>query len=317
MHDIKEKIVNHLKSSRFGASSSEISKAIHHNRITVTKYLEIMKAEGLINYEDVAQAKLWYLAKAGKPNVLVVDDEPHVTNLVSLSLIPNKYNVMKAYSGPEALEKAEKHLPQVIVLDLMMPGMNGFEVCKRLRENSLTSHIPIIILSAKGELEDKLRSLKTGADDYVTKPFDPMELEARVERIVRKAGKDLDSHPLTKLPGIEAIRERIDAAGPEELALRISVSNLEKYAASYGYKRSEHLIYMLSRVIADNAKGAFIGHTVKDMFVVVTNDEKIEKRITASLEKIKPYVKGSFEVERKACNAGRPAEAVLNELGVV
>ncbi len=115
-----------------------------------------------------------------KKSVLIVDDEPHIVNLVKLSLDQGKYNVMGAYSAREALRLVETEPPDVIIVDLMMPGINGYELCQALRENLKTMHTPIIILSAKGQMNDKLHAIDVGADDYITKPFDPTELERRI-----------------------------------------------------------------------------------------------------------------------------------------
>ncbi|MBI4454081.1 response regulator [Candidatus Woesearchaeota archaeon] len=114
-------------------------------------------------------------------NVLIVDDEPHIVNLIKLSLNKDKYSVIGAYSAREALMHINKTTPDIVVLDLMMPGVNGYELCKALRENPKTQNIPILILSAKSQMNDKLHAIDVGADDYMTKPFDPMELIKRIK----------------------------------------------------------------------------------------------------------------------------------------
>ena len=116
-----------------------------------------------------------------KKNVLIVDDEPHIVNLIKLSLNKEKYNVTGAYSAREALMYVNKAIPDILVLDLMMPGVNGYELCKALRENPKTRDVPILILSAKSQMNDKLHAIDVGADDYMTKPFDPMELVKRIK----------------------------------------------------------------------------------------------------------------------------------------
>lgn len=116
-----------------------------------------------------------------KQTVLVVDDEPHIVNLVKLSLGDKKYNVMGAYSAKEALTTMKKTTPDLVIVDLMMPGINGFDLCREIRDFSEMSNIPIIILSAKNQFYDKLHAVEVGADDYITKPFDPAELEKRIQ----------------------------------------------------------------------------------------------------------------------------------------
>ena len=112
--------------------------------------------------------------------VLVVDDEPHIVNLIRISLDDKKFKVFGAYSAAEALELIKKEIPDVFVVDLMMPKIDGYQLCNILRQNKDTKNIPIIILSAKGQMKDKLNAIDVGADDYITKPFDPLELERRI-----------------------------------------------------------------------------------------------------------------------------------------
>ncbi len=117
-----------------------------------------------------------------KQNVLIVDDEPHIVNLVKLSLEGEGYDVHGAYSAREALSALNGFTPDVILLDIMMPGVNGYDLCKELKERDDMNGIPIIILSAKTQIQDKLQAVEVGADDYITKPFDPVELKRRIEQ---------------------------------------------------------------------------------------------------------------------------------------
>ena len=127
------------------------------------------------------------LKQTEKNDILVVDDEPHIVNLVKLSLDKDKYNVRGAYSAREALEILDKHHSDVIIVDLMMPGINGYELCQALRSKNKTKNVPIIILSAKTQMNDKLHAIDVGADDYITKPFDPLELERRIRLNLKSA----------------------------------------------------------------------------------------------------------------------------------
>ncbi len=113
--------------------------------------------------------------------ILAVDDNPINVKLLSRTLTNNSYNVITAASGPEALKQAREKQPDLILLDVLMPGMDGYEVCKILKEDESSRHIPIIFLSAKNETVDKARGLALGAVDYLTKPFDPVEIVARIQ----------------------------------------------------------------------------------------------------------------------------------------
>jgi two-component system, OmpR family, alkaline phosphatase synthesis response regulator PhoP len=295
--EIKNKILEFLKTTKYGASSSEISKSIGHNRVTVTKYLEIMRAHKLISYDEVAQAKLWHIcAKSDKPVVLVVDDEPYVVNLVALSLIPGKYEVIKSYSGLDALERVKKDAPDLIILDLMMPGLDGYEVCKKLKENALTQHIPIIILSAKGEMGDKLKGIKMGADDYMTKPFDPMELEARASLVLRRTNHHQDVHPLTKLSGRNAIKDNLQRRmlkGEEFVVYSFSAENLAECNRQFGCKKGNDVLVLISRMLSDMimaSEETFLGHTQKDHFIVISQRKDIDEKACAAFERMVPYI---------------------------
>ncbi|MFT4313206.1 MAG: response regulator transcription factor [Candidatus Woesearchaeota archaeon] len=112
--------------------------------------------------------------------ILVVDDEPHIVNLIKLSL-QDSFQIYEAFSGSEALAIAQKVQPDLVILDLMMPNMNGFEVCSKLRTMVETKDTPVLILSAKSQIVDKFKSINSGADDYMVKPFDPQELVKRIE----------------------------------------------------------------------------------------------------------------------------------------
>ncbi len=118
-----------------------------------------------------------------KNKVLVVDDEPRVVQLVSMNLKLEGFDVISAADGYEALEKVTKGMPDIVILDIMMPDMDGYETLKRIRD---LSPVPVIFLSVKGEEEDRVRGLDLGADDYITKPFSPRELVSRVRAVLRR-----------------------------------------------------------------------------------------------------------------------------------
>ncbi len=132
-----------------------------------------------------------------RENILVVDDEEDVLELVRYNFEKEGYKVQTAVSGEEAMEKAQSKPPNLIILDLMLPGIDGLDVCKKLKANQKTGHIPVIMLTAKGEESDIVSGLEIGADDYVTKPFSPKILLARVRRLLhRTIERQLENSPL-------------------------------------------------------------------------------------------------------------------------
>jgi len=122
-------------------------------------------------------------------NVLIVDDEPDLVELVSYNLKKEGFQVATAPDGGVALEKARKKNFDLIILDLMLPGIQGIELCRILRNDPKTERVPIIMLTAKGDEADRIRGLETGADDYMAKPFSPRELVARVKAVLRRSGE--------------------------------------------------------------------------------------------------------------------------------
>lgn len=122
-----------------------------------------------------------------RTKILVVDDEPDTLIPLTRALEADNYIVIGAADGAEALEKVTAETPDLILLDLMLPKVNGYEVCMKLKEDSLTRHIPIIMLSAKGEIKDKVLGIEIGAEDYVTKPFDLLELKTRIRALLRRS----------------------------------------------------------------------------------------------------------------------------------
>lgn len=118
--------------------------------------------------------------------ILVVDDEEHILELLRFNLSNSGYKVFSATNGIDAIKIAKSEVPNLILLDLMLPGMDGYDVCKEIRKDSSVSHIPIIMITAKGEELDKILGLELGADDYITKPFSVRELLARVKAVLRR-----------------------------------------------------------------------------------------------------------------------------------
>jgi len=123
------------------------------------------------------------MVSAEKKLVLIVDDEPRMIKFIRLNLELEGYRVSEASNGLEALDKVRKELPDLVLLDVMMPEMDGFEALERIRE---ISNVPVIMLTVKAEEEDKVRGLELGADDYVTKPFSPRELSSRIKAVLRR-----------------------------------------------------------------------------------------------------------------------------------
>ncbi|HEX9888944.1 MAG TPA: response regulator [Nitriliruptorales bacterium] len=217
--------------------------------------------------------------------ILIVDDDPDIRTFLEVTLELAGFEVQAGINGADAIEKALSVQPALIVMDVMMPVMDGMESCRRLRADARTSHIPIIMLTARAQGTDKVEGLAAGADDYVTKPFDPDELVARVEATLRRAGQMKAVSPLTGLPGnarIEGDIARRAGTGERFALLYADLNNFKAYNDHYGFLRGDDVIKTLANVLADvgNEHGddqTFIGHVGGDDFVVICGAEQLEQ----------------------------------------
>jgi diguanylate cyclase (GGDEF)-like protein len=160
--------------------------------------------------------------RTAKPTILVVDDIPANTQLLKSYLLPAGYAVIIANDGEDAVKKVNIHKPDLILLDIMMPKLDGFQVCKTLKSNELTTYTPIIMVTALNDVEDKIKGIEAGADDFITKPLNKMELSARVKSLLRI--KNLQDQLQEKVKQLEIAKERLS-----ELAVTDGLTGLYNY----------------------------------------------------------------------------------------
>lgn len=159
--------------------------------------------------------------------VLVIDDEPELVKLIDYNLTKAGYLVLTAKDGEAGLAAARKHAPDLAILDVMMPGLDGFEVCKRLRQEPGTSALPILMLTAKAEEADRVLGLELGADDYLTKPFGLRELQARVKALLRRVEAQGASPEVLRVGKLTVdTGRRVVTAGGKEVPLTATEFNL-------------------------------------------------------------------------------------------
>jgi two-component system alkaline phosphatase synthesis response regulator PhoP len=162
-----------------------------------------------------------------QPTILVVDDEEDIRELVELNLRREGYTILPCQTGEQAMEQAASRLPDAIILDLMLPGIDGLEVCRRLKADPRTSQIAIVMLTAKGEEADIVTGLELGADDYVTKPFSGKVLAARVRRLLRKRRGEADHREVVKIHELVIDPSRYEVlAGGKPVALTLTEFNI-------------------------------------------------------------------------------------------
>ena len=174
-----------------------------------------------------------------KSTILIVEDEVDILQLVTHNLKSAEFNVLTAEDGYQALSLAKKHLPQLVILDLMLPGLDGFEVCKELKRSPTTKNIPILMLTARGEEVDRIVGLELGADDYVVKPFSPRELILRVRAILRRFAPEEPA----------AVRWQRNGLGVDLEAHRVVVNNEEAILTATEFRLLAELIRNLGKVL--------------------------------------------------------------------
>lgn len=225
------------------------------------------------------------LGSRDKPQILVVDDDPLMRRIVTQSLDRTTYELYEAESGASGIQCAVEQRPDLILLDVMMPEMDGFEVIRRLRTHPMTQGIPIILLTALGEMSEKVYGMQLGADDYITKPFDPRELRARVQTHLKRTEQYIQSSPLTNLPGNHAIHQiissRLDSREPIAV-IYFDLSNFKSYNDRYSWLKGDEIIKRLGEIIVHAVievgdPDIFVGHIGGDDFVVVTRPRYAEK----------------------------------------
>ncbi len=236
-----------------------------------------------------------------KERILVVDDEPDIRDVLRITLEAEGYEVQEAADGQEALSLVQRISPHLILLDFKMPRLDGRQVCQILKKDILLQHLPIIMLTSKAEVTDKVQGIDAGADDYVVKPFDPMELLARIRMVLRRTSRALDANPLTKLPGnvsiLEELQGRLDEGQPLAVCY-VDLDNFKTFNDTYGFERGDEVIKATARILLFSMRELgtptdFLGHIGGDDFVVLTLPavvERICRQIITEFGKIAPFL---------------------------
>ena len=217
----------------------------------------------------------------GKARLLVVEDDVDIGNMLKIYFSGMDFDVDVAVRGSDALEKTKQVLPHLIVLDIMLPDIDGYEVCRKLRTNMRTSHIPVIFLTQKDERSDKLQGLELGADDYITKPFDIEELKLRVQGAIRRSERESLTDPRSGRPAGRLIEEQLRRIIREKgwALLDTRVNSFEPFKDVYGFVAGDDVLRFTSLMIGEvvdelGTMSDFIGHAGGDNFIIITTEEK-------------------------------------------
>lgn len=230
-----------------------------------------------------------------KDHILIVEDDQDIANLLNIYFSGQGFQVTIARDGKTALSQASQTLPHLIVLDIMLPDMDGYEVCRQLRTRIRTSHIPILFLTKKDERADRLAGLELGADDYITKPFDIEELKLRVQNVITRFKRESLTDRRTGLPAGTLIEDRLRRLLSETgwAILELNLENFQAYREAYGFLAGDEVLRMTAMVITQvlNESGTesdFASHPGSSTFLVITGSARVGQvrdRIEHELQK--------------------------------
>ncbi len=252
------------------------------------------------------------LLRSGRPagaRVLVVDDDPDIRAICSAVLRGHGYEVDEAESCARGRQLVVERRPQVVLVDIALPDGDGFSLLESLADARAAEPFAAVFVSARGEVADKVRGLKLGADDYLTKPFDAEELVARIDAVLRRREAALAASPMTRLPGGRAIdrevERRLEAKVPFALSY-VDLDNLKAYNDTYGYAKADGVVLQTAGILRDvmsqrGGESAFLGHVGGDDFVLLTAAERateVCREIIAAFDRVIPLYYDREDRER-------------------
>lgn len=222
-------------------------------------------------------------ARKEKSLVLIVEDDPNISEMLCTFLRTKQYRLLTTPHGEEAVELCKSHSPDLVLLDINLPDIDGYEVCRRLRETLVTSSIPIIFLTQKNQREEKLRGLSTGADDYVTKPFDVQELHLRMQSVLRRARYRAGFDQASGLPSGRLVEERLKLLlGRQDWAvLLVTVENFARFTRQYRHMKDKFASFV-GQLIEQTVNEAgnfedFVGRVGTVDFIVITTPPRVPR----------------------------------------
>lgn len=261
----------------------------------------------------------------GRGRIMVVDDDPEVAAMLRTYFTLQGYEVVSVSHGTDVLPACHRHRPDLILLDIMLPDLDGYAVCRELRSDLYTSNIPIIFLTQKSSRTDILAGLALGSDDYVTKPFNVEELKLRVRNVLRRSQFMSSTDPVSGLPGGKLIEEQFRQLLHRNnwAVLYIGIEGFELFTSKYRDLRNELIAYVakILREAVDELGtfDDFVGHVGRDNFVIITMPSRVQAlrdRITGRFDRA---VRASYQKRTEAERPDRepPALSLALTVGVV
>ena len=238
--------------------------------------------------------------------ILIVDDDQDIARILRFRLQKKGYECLLAGNGLEALEVLDHSHPDLVLLDVMMPKMDGFTTCREIRKRNAWTRIPVIMLTAKAGTADKVNGISEGADDYVVKPFEFEELLARIQMILRRTQENMSANPLTGLPGNQVITRQIEqriAAGEMFAACYADLDHFKAYNDEYGFEAGDQVLKrvadVLSAVLRETPRSSFLGHIGGDDFFFLTDLQSYEPCCKEAIRRFDAVIPTHYSEEHR------------------
>ncbi len=226
--------------------------------------------------------------------IVICDDEDAIAHLVNMALGDAGYLCLRARDGEQAILLAAVEAPDLMILDVMMPKVDGIAACRRIKADPVLSRIPILMLTSLASVDDKVKGLEAGADDYLAKPFDLRELHARVRALLRASRRERDRSPTTHLPGPaaleQAVEERVRAGAPFAI-IHAELAGFDALVDERGHREGEAVVAAVGRALAGVTRGLTLTHLGGDDFALVVpaaEAGEVAARITAAAAEAAP-----------------------------
>jgi len=224
--------------------------------------------------------------------ILIADDDIEIQELLRFTLENEGYQTVIACDGEEAVSKALTEKPDMLVLDVLMPKLTGYEVCEKIRQNPATSLLPIIMLTSLAQVKDRITGIKLGADEYLSKPFEPYELVARIEGLLKRIKANISANPLTGLPGQVSAESEVKALledGKTFALFFTDIDNFKSYNDKYGFERGDEFIRIFAGVLRQTqielqGKPGALFHLGGEDFMLITSHDMAEKMAKRIIE---------------------------------
>jgi DNA-binding response OmpR family regulator len=253
---------------------------------------------------------------AEKPLLLIVEDDPGTASLLETYFRSQEYRTACVRHGEEAEPLALETRPDIVLLDIRLPGIDGFEVVRRLRSHRRTSTIPILMLTDLHERSDRLKGLEVGVEDYIGKPFDLQEIGLRVRNAIDRAGRKRTCHPVTGLPEGKPVEDGVQRIliQPEWSIATIRIHGLDSFRAGRGFQVADDMLHAVGQALQNAAAsqlkvGAMVGHLAFDEFILLSDMPSLLEFAKAISAKLKQTAQGFLPALTKP-EAGQPAADV-------